>query len=159
MRKPYGMKYTDEDITNALRKCAEDLNDPKFGVKSYDNWRKNQKTDYPSAPLLLRRFVASGDRGWNAWKAVAGLPETKRHGKLGIQSITDDEIYLSLARMDTFLGGFPTIQEYDLMKLDSDACSASIRYRIGKWSEARYKYREWKKANSDTDWKIEIPSK
>jgi len=161
MRKYREEKYTDDEIIAGIQKCAEDLGDPSFGIKRYVEWREGQeKGVYASAPLIIRRVLyPSGDRGWSAWKVAAGQKSNGRRGgeNFGKASFTEQEMYLALARLEGSLGSFPTVMEYEAMRLKTEPSIATIRYRMGRWSQTLSQYRDWKKSHCKETWNIEIP--
>jgi len=140
----FGTKYTDQDIIAGLQKCEKDLGDSSFGVKRYSEWRSNQEEDYASSPLILRRMI-NGDQGWNAWKAAAGQGVNKKGPSgFGRRLYEDQDFYLVFARLEESLGYFPTVRQYDEMRLKGEPSGASVRVRLGKWSQAYALYNEWK---------------
>jgi len=151
-------KYSEQDIIDALRKCAKDLNDPKFGIKKYVEWRREQKGSYPSGPLIANRrsFSDTKKYGWTSWKIAAGLPCSEQPKGFGEQTIDDTTICRAIARIESKVGSFPTMGEYNQLKTNNDPSDKTLIARYKSWTQARGFYLLWKKENSTTKWYVDI---
>ena len=153
------MEYSDQQIIYAIMKCSSDLDKPNLASHEYKEWHKDNK-NYPSIALINRRPTPNNNRGWNEWKKEVGLPTTDHNDRdnFGKPKFSTEDIYLAVARIEELIGAFPTLQEYGKMKRNNDPTSATLRARMGKWSDLRDDYILWKKNHCKIIWSIDIPS-
>lgn len=141
--KPKMMKYTDDDIVNAIKMAAEELG-PKFGAIKYRNWRnskpKRVRDKIPSEALFQRR------KGWRKYREMAGLetPHMKIE-RFGVKTYTDEDIFRTLDNLVTEKGRWVKIQEVEAMTKDKPKIPkvGIMRIRFGSWENVRKAYLEW----------------
>ena len=75
---------------------------------------------------------------------------------MGKQTIDNEKMYRAIARIENTIGSFPTMGEYDQLKTNNDPSNKTIIARFKSWTDARSSYIEWKRANSVTEWHIDI---
>lgn len=137
------MKYTDDDIVNAIKMAAEELG-PKFGIAKYGNWRKSKpkriREKIPSEALFERR------KGWRKYREMAGLetPNMKIKG-MGAKTYSDEDIFRTVNCLVTEKSRWITIEEAEEMtKYKPDIPKVGImRIRFGSWENVRKAYFEW----------------
>lgn len=145
-RKDKLVKYSDEDIANAIKKAAEELG-PNFGMSRYMKWRdkhpKATRNKLPSSGIISRR------KGWRAYREMAGLetPVMKIKG-FGARKYSDEDLFRAIDSWVLRKGGWITIE--DAIKFSKDDPDGTpkvgvIRIRFeGSWNTVRDAYYEWK---------------
>jgi hypothetical protein len=137
------MKYTDDDIVNAIKMAAEELG-PKFGVAKYANWRKSKpksvRDKIPSQALFERR------KGWRKYREMAGLetPNMKIKG-MGARIYSDEDIFRTINDLVKEKGRWVKIEEAEAMTKDKPKIPkvGIMRIRFGYWENVRKAYFEW----------------
>lgn len=145
--KPKMMKYTDDDIVNAIKMASEELG-PKFGAAKYKNWRKSKPKHIREKIPCIALFQRRG--GWRKYREMAGLETPHMNTgmqieRFGVNTYTDEDIFRTLDGLVKKKGEWITIEEVEKMTKDKPKIPkvGIMRIRFGSWENVRKAYFEW----------------
>lgn len=124
------VRYTDEKLLDGIRWVAGRLG----RTPSTDEYTRLARSEaLASTPTITNRFET-----WGAAVTAAGL-EPNRARRSYSRKWTEDACWAVLERLVKELGDAPTVQQYELIAAGRDdlPSSATIRNRLGRWSEVR----------------------
>jgi hypothetical protein len=129
LAEQYRDKYHNADVVAALKSVPCENRDTGPTVYEYQRAADHDPA-LPSVPLLCNRFGT-----YNAALAAAGF--RRKTGPRSDRQWTQHRVEQSLTLIADALGELPSIQEYQRLKKPEWPSSATIRIRMGTWSNAR----------------------
>ncbi len=162
-----GPKFTNDELTTALKQCAIDINRTPTSDQ-YMHWstRPDVRTRPGRRPTSIGTFQRRFG-GWVAALAAAGLTQDGINGKPFMnghrQQYTDKELFEAMDRIRRRIGHTPTVTEYSaerkkVLEEESrgrgDASDPTTpnrsfpsygvtQYRFGTWNGFKSEYEDW----------------